>query len=159
MAYIKVCLACGFVLGSPWIFMQIWAFVAAGLYAHEKKLVNVYLPISVVLFVAGALVCQFWVIPRALQALLWFNYWLKLEPDIRFNEWLGFAIMLPVLFGLSFQLPMIMLFLERVGIMTADTYVSKWRISFFVIHVFAALVTPVDAISMESLALAMCGLY
>jgi sec-independent protein translocase protein TatC len=159
MAYIKVCLACGFVLGSPWIFMQIWAFVAAGLYPHEKRLVNVYLPVSVVLFVAGALVCQFWVIPKALQALLWFNHWLRLEPDIRFNEWLGFAIMLPVLFGLSFQLPMIMLFLERVGIMTVETYVSKWRISFFVIHVFAALVTPVDAISMESLALAMCGLY
>jgi sec-independent protein translocase protein TatC len=159
MAYIKVCLVCGLVLGSPWIFIQIWAFVAAGLYPNEKRLVNVYLPFSVVLFVAGALVCQFWVIPKALQALLWFNQWLKLEPDIRFNEWLGFAILLPVLFGLSFQLPLIMLFLERVGIFSVETYVQKWRIACFLIFVFSSFVTPVDAISMLSLALAMCALY
>jgi sec-independent protein translocase protein TatC len=159
MAYIKVCMMCGLVLGSPWIFMQIWGFIAAGLYPHEKRLVNVYLPISVVLFVAGALVCQFWVIPRALQALLWFNHWLKLEPDIRFNEWLGFAILLPVLFGLSFQLPMVMMFLERIGIMTVDTYKQKWRIAIFAITIFSSFVTPVDAISMLSLVLAMTALY
>jgi sec-independent protein translocase protein TatC len=159
MAYIKVCLLCGLVLGSPWIFLQIWAFVAAGLYPHEKRLVNVYLPISLVLFVAGVLVCQFWVIPRALQALLWFNHWLKLEPDIRFNEWLGFAILLPVLFGLSFQLPMVMMFLERIGIMTVDSYKKKWRMAIFAIAVFSSFVTPVDAISMLSLVLAMSALY
>jgi sec-independent protein translocase protein TatC len=105
------------------------------------------------------LVCQFLVIPKALQALLWFNRWLDLEPEFRFNEWLGFAIMLPVLFGLSFQLPMIMMFLERIGIMTVETYLQKWRIAVFFIHVFAAFVTPVDALSMESLALSMCALY
>jgi sec-independent protein translocase protein TatC len=159
MAYIKVCMLCGLVLGSPWIFVQIWAFIAAGLYPHEKRLVNLYLPISLVLFIAGVLVCQFWVIPKALQALLWFNHWLNLEPDIRFNEWLGFAILLPVLFGLSFQLPMIMMFLERVGIVTVDTYKSKWRMAIFAIAVFSSFVTPVDAISMLSLILAMTALY
>jgi sec-independent protein translocase protein TatC len=159
MAYIKVCVVCGLILGSPWIFWQLWSFVAAGLYAHEKRLVNVYLPISVLLFLAGALLCQFLVIPKALQALLWFNKWLNLEPDLRFNEWLGFAILLPVLFGLSFQLPMLMMFLERIGIMTVDAYIKKWRMAFFLIHVFAAVVTPIDLFSMESLALTMCALY
>jgi sec-independent protein translocase protein TatC len=159
MAYIKVSFISGLVLGSPWIFTQLWAFVAAGLYPHEKRLVNVYLPISVALFLGGVLVCQFLVIPKALQALLWFNHWLDLEPDIRFNEWLGFAIMLPVIFGVSFQLPMLMLFLERIGVMSVDSYIAKWRIACFLIHVFAAAVTPVDIFSMESLALTMCGLY
>jgi sec-independent protein translocase protein TatC len=159
MAYIKVSAVCGLVLGSPWIFWQLWSFVAAGLYPHEKRLVNVYLPISVVLFIAGALLCQFLVIPKALQALLWFNKWLNLEPDLRFNEWLGFAILLPVLFGVSFQLPMVMMFLERIGILTVATYVAKWRIAFFLIHAFAAVVTPIDIFSMESLALTMCALY
>lgn len=159
MAYMKVSFVCGLVLGSPWIFMQIWAFIAAGLYPHEKRLVNVYLPISVALFIAGVLLCEFVVISKALQALLFFNRWLNLEPDLRFNEWLSFAILLPVLFGISFQLPLLMMFLDRVGIFTASKFIEKWRIAFFAIHVFAAFITPVDIISMESLALTMCALY
>jgi sec-independent protein translocase protein TatC len=159
MAYIKVCFVCGLVLGSPWIFYQIWSFVAAGLYPHEKRLVNVYLPVSLLLFLIGATFCQFFVVPRALQALLWFNHWLDLEPDLRFNEWLGFAILLPVIFGISFQLPLLMMFLERIGVLSVQMYVAKWRIAVFVIHAFAAVITPVDIFSMESLALTMCGLY
>src|SRR5262249_60762314 len=126
---------------------------------HEKRLVNVYLPISLALFLTGALLCQFFVIPKALEALLWFNYWLDLEPDLRFNEWLGFAILLPVLFGVSFQLPMVMMFLDRIGIADQTTYVKHWRIAVFLIFAFAAVITPVDAFSMLSLALTMCGLY
>jgi sec-independent protein translocase protein TatC len=159
MAYLKVCFVCGLVVGSPWIFYQIWAFIAAGLYPHEKRLVNVYLPFCVLLFILGAVLCQFYIIPNALRGLLWFNYWLNLEPDMRFNEWLSFAILLPVLFGLSFQLPMVMFLLERVGIFTVETYIKKWRMAIFLIHFFAAVVTPVDILSMESLALGMCALY
>lgn len=159
MAFIKVSFVCGLIIGSPWIFYQIWAFVAAGLYPTEKRLVNVYLPVSLVLFIVGALVCQFLVLPNALQALLWFNQWLNMEPDIRFNEWLGFAILLPVVFGLSFQLPMVMMFLERIGVFTTEVYIQKWRIGVFLIVVFAGIITPVDLISMASLALAMTGLY
>jgi sec-independent protein translocase protein TatC len=58
MAYVKVAVATGFVLGSPWIFWQIWLFVAAGLYPTEKRLVNVYLPFSLGLFLVGVLICQ-----------------------------------------------------------------------------------------------------
>jgi sec-independent protein translocase protein TatC len=160
MAYFKVCVVAGLVLGSPWIFYQIWMFVAAGLYPHEKRLVNVYLPFSLGLFLAGVLVCQFLVLPKALEALLWFNRWVSLEPDLRFNEWLGFAIMMPVVFGISFQLPLVMMVLEKIGIMTIQAYLSKWRIACFLIHVFAAVITPsVDIVSMECLALPMFGLY
>jgi sec-independent protein translocase protein TatC len=160
MAYFKVCIVCGIVLGSPWIFWQIWQFVAAGLYPHEKRLVNVYLPFSLGLFLAGVLVCQFLVIPKAIEALLWFNEWLNLEPDLRFNEWLSFAIMMPLVFGISFQLPLVMMFLERIGVLTVESYYRKWRIACFLIHVFAAVITPsVDIVSMEALALPMFGLY
>jgi sec-independent protein translocase protein TatC len=159
MAYIKVCAMCGLVLASPWIFYQLWSFVAAGLYPHEKRLVNYYLPVSIVLFLIGAVLCQFFVLPKALEALLWFNYWLDLEPDLRFNEWLGFAILLPVLFGVSFQLPMVMVFLDRIGIANLATYQKHWRIAVFLIFGFAAVITPVDAFSMLSLAITMCVLY
>jgi sec-independent protein translocase protein TatC len=160
MAYFKVCLGVGFVLGSPWIFYQLWLFIAAGLYPHERKLVHVYLPVSLGLFLTGVVVCQVLVIPKAIEALLWFNEWLGLEPDLRFNEWLGFAIMMPLVFGVSFQLPLVMMFLERVGIFTVQQFKGQWRIALFAIHVFAAIITPsVDIISMELLALPMFGLY
>jgi Tat protein translocase TatC len=160
MAYFKVSLVCGVVLGSPWIFMQIWSFIAAGLYPHEKRLVNVYLPFSLILFLIGALACQFVVIPKAVGALLWFNEWLDLQPELRFNEWLSFAILMPLVFGISFQLPLVMMFLERLGIMTVPMYYSYWKIAFFLIHVVAAILMPTpDIISMECLALPMFGLY
>src|SRR5262249_49623379 len=109
---------------------------------------------------AGVAVCQFLVLPKAIEALLWFNQWVGLEPDVRFNEWLGFAILMPLVFGISFQLPLVMLFLERIGVLTVADYLSKWKISLFLIHVFAAVITPsVDIISMELLALPMFGLY
>lgn len=160
MAWVKVAMGCGLVLGSPWIFWQIWQFVAAGLYPNEKKLVNVYLPISLVLFLGGVLMCQFMVLPKAIEALLWFNHWLGMEPDLRFNEWLGFAILMPLVFGLSFQLPLVMMFLERIGIVTVDWYWKYWKISFFLIQVFAGIMVPSgDILSMELLAVPMCGLY
>lgn len=160
MAYFKVCIACGIVIGSPWIFYQIWLFVAAGLYPHEKRLVNVYLPFSLGLFLAGVVLCELFVLPKAIEALLWFNEWVGMKPDLRFNEWLGFAIMMPVVFGISFQLPLVMMFVERLGIFTTDQFKSQWRIALFVIHIFAALITPsVDIVSMELLAMPMFGLY
>jgi sec-independent protein translocase protein TatC len=55
----------GFVLASPWIFFQIWSFIAAGLYPHEKRYVNLFLPVSIGLFILGVVVCQFFVIPKA----------------------------------------------------------------------------------------------
>jgi sec-independent protein translocase protein TatC len=160
MVYVKVSMVTGLVLASPWIFMQIWAFVAAGLYPQERRLVNVFLPISIALFLLGVLVCEFLVIPKAVEALLWFNEWLELEPDLRLNEWLSFAIWMPLIFGLSFQTPLVMFFLERIGAVTVETYRNKRRIAWFVMAVFAAIITPsTDAFSMLFLWLPMSLLY
>jgi sec-independent protein translocase protein TatC len=160
MVYFKVAIVCGIVLGSPWIFWQMWMFVAAGLYPHEKRYVHVYLPFSLGLFLAGVAVCELIVLPKAVAALLWFNEWLGLEPDMRLNEWLSFAIWLPVVFGVSFQTPLVMMFLERIGIWTIDTYRRKRRIAWFAMAVFAAVITPTpDIITMSFMWLPMCGLY
>jgi sec-independent protein translocase protein TatC len=140
--YFKVALVCGVVLGSPWIFWQAWAFVAVGLYPHEKRSVHVYLPFSLGLFLTGVFVCQFWVMPRAVAAMLWFNEWLDWEPDLRISEWLGFAIWMPLVFGVSFQTPLVMRFLERLGIMTVATFQQKRRLAWFLLAGFAALITP-----------------
>jgi sec-independent protein translocase protein TatC len=159
MVYFKVCALTGLVISSPWVFWQIWAFIAAGLYPHEKKYVHVYLPVSLGLFLTGVFFCEFLVIPKAISALLWFNEWLGLEPDLRLNEWLTFAVLVPLVFGLSFQTPLVMLFLAKLGILDADSFRRKRRIAWFAMAVFAAAVTPIDALSMLLMWVPMCGLY
>src|SRR5262249_11954006 len=149
-----------FVLGAPWIFYQIWSFIAVGLYPHEKRLVNVYMPVSIVLFILGGLLCQFFVIPRAVEALLWFNKWIGLEPDLRLSEWLGFAIMMPVVFGISFQTPLVMLFIYKIGLVRMDTFRNNRRIIWFLLAVFAAVITPsVDVYGMLFLWVPLCILF
>lgn len=149
MVFFKVCLVTGIVIGSPWIFWQIWSFVAVGLYPHERKLIHVYLPFSLFLFLLGIFICEFFVIPKAIEALLWFNEWLGLKPDLRLNEWLGFAIFMPLVFGVSFQTPLVMLFVERLGIMNVDTFASSRKYAWFGMSIFAAIMTPsTDAFSM-----------
>lgn len=160
MVYFKVSIACGFVLGSPWIFWQLWMFVAAGLYPHEKRYVYMYLPFSIILFLTGAAVCQFLVLPKAVEALLWFNEWLALDPDLRLNEWLSFAIWMPIVFGIAFQTPLVMLLLYRVGIVDVETYREKRKMAFFVLALVSAVFTPsIDAVSMFFLWGPLCVLY
>jgi len=160
MVYFKVSLLCGVVLSSPWIFYQVWAFISAGLYPHEKRHIHLYLPFSLGLFLTGVFMCQFLVLPKAVGALLSFNEWLGLDPDLRLSEWLGFAVILPLVFGISFQTPLVMVFLTKAGIFTAEAFAKKWRVAVMVLAVFAAVITPTpDAISWTFLFVPMFGLY
>jgi len=160
VVYFKVSLVSGLVIGSPWVFWQIWSFVAAGLYPHEKRLIHVYLPVSLGLFLAGVVLCQFLVMPQAVAAMLWFNEWLGMTPDLRLNEWLSFAIFMPLVFGISFQTPLVMLFMGKLGIVDIDWFKGKRKFAWFFMAVFAAVITPSpDAVSMLLLTIPMCLLY
>lgn len=83
-----------------------------------------------------------------------------MEPDLRLNEWLGFAILMPLVFGISFQTPLVMLFTERIGIFDVPTFRAYRRIAYFVMALVAAIIIPAtDAVSMLLLAGPMCLLY
>jgi sec-independent protein translocase protein TatC len=101
----------------------------------------------------------FFVFDFVLDYLLAFNEWLGLDPDPRISEWLGFVLILPIGFGLGFQLPLVMLFLERIGVFDAATYASQWRIAVIVIFVVSAILTPADPYSLLFLAVPLCLLY
>jgi sec-independent protein translocase protein TatC len=160
MIWIKVAVYCGIVLSSPWIFYQLWSFVAAGLYPHEKRLVNVYLPISVGLFLAGVFLAEFLVIPSAIHYLLAFNEWLNLQSELRLGEWLTFAILMPLVFGIAFQTPVVMLFLSKLRIVNVDTFRRHRRIAWFLLALAAILLTASpDAVSYLSLLIPLLGLY
>ncbi|MFM9025867.1 MAG: twin-arginine translocase subunit TatC [Planctomycetaceae bacterium] len=157
--YVKAALLVGVVLASPWIFYQLWTFVAAGLYAHERRWVWTFMPVSVGLFLAGVLLAFFFVFDFVLDYLLAFNAWLGLDPDPRISEWMSFVLILPIGFGIGFQLPLVMLFLERIGVVDADTYAKQWRGAVLAIAVVSAVLTPADPYSMLFLAVPLCLLY
>lgn len=160
VVWMMIALVLGLIVASPMILYELWSFVAAGLYPHEKKYVYYLLPMSIGLFFGGVLVCQFFVMPAALEALFSFNAWLEIDPDLRLREWLGFAIMMPLITGICFQTPLVMLFLGKIGVFTAADFWSKWRIAVFLLLIFAAIVSPsVDAVSLFILWAPMCGLY
>jgi sec-independent protein translocase protein TatC len=158
--YFKVSIICGLVLASPIIAYQFWSFIGAGLYPHEKRYVSVFFWPSLILFLVGFLLCQFWVLPGAVKALLGFNELLDIDPEIRLREWIGLALILPLVFGLSFQTPLVMIFLNRIGTFTAEDYRKKWKVACFILACFAAVITPTpDAITMMYLFVPMFGLY
>jgi sec-independent protein translocase protein TatC len=159
MIYLKAALLTGVVLASPYVFYQIWVFIAAGLYPHEKNMVFVYLPISLALFLAGASLAFGFVFKPVLNFLFQFNQGLNAEFDPRIGEWLSFVLILPLGFGISFQLPLVMLFVNRMGFVTIDLYIQQWRMAILIIFVVAMVLTPADPVSMLLMAIPLCGLY
>ena len=159
MIWMKAGFISGIVVASPWIFWQVWQFVAAGLYPHEKNYVYMYLPFSLLLFLAGAGMAFFFVFEPVLDFLFSFNKALNIDPDPRISEWLGFVLILPLGFGISFQLPLVMLFINRLGLVSLATYLEKWRIAILAIFVISSILTPADPISIFLMAIPLTLLY
>lgn len=159
MIWMKASFVTGLVMSSPWVFYQIWLFVAAGLYPHEKNYIYVYLPFSIGLFLAGASTAFFFVFEPVLDFLFSFNQAMNIDPEPRISEWIGFVLFLPIGFGVSFQLPLVMLFVNRLGIASVELYLSKWRIAILSIFVISAVLTPADPVSMMFMAGPLTILY
>jgi len=157
--YMLASMIVGLIIASPFVIYHLWSFVAAGLYPHEKKYIYQYIPVSVGLFIGGAYFAFFYVFKFVLDFLFFFNAWLKVEPDLRISEWISFALLFPLGFGISFQLPLVLFVLERVGIFTLQQYLSRWRISIFVIFFLAFFLTPGDPGSMLLMAIPLTFLY
>ena len=159
MIWLKTGFIVGLIISAPWVFYQIWAFIAAGLYPHEKRYVHLYLPISIILFVSGAVFAFYVVFQYVLDFLFQFNAAMGVSPDPRVNEYIGFVMILPLGFGVAFQLPIVMVFLNRFGIVSIGTFLSKWRIAILVISIASMLLTPQDPISMLLMAIPLTLLY
>ncbi len=160
LIYFMVCMVAGLVVASPWVFYQIWAFIGAGLYRHERYYVMKFLPFSIGLFLGGVMLCFFLVLPFTLHFLLDFNVWLGIEPNLRITDWISFATILPLIFGICFQTPLVMMIVERLGIFTVEDFRAKRKMAILVIVVAAAAITPTgDPLTMMLLAGPMYGLY
>lgn len=159
MIYLKVSGLAGLVLASPWVFYQVWLFISAGLYMHERKYMYAFGTLSLVLFLVGIVFCFRMVLPLVLKFLMTYNdsVGVKLEP--RLSEYLTFASILPLMFGIGFQLPLIMVFLERMNLVSIQLFVEKWRIAVFAISFISMILTPPEPISMMMMMGPMVTLY
>ncbi len=159
MIWLKAGLVVGAMIGSPGIFFHIWQFLAAGLYPHERRYVYWYMPLSLFLFFAGISLAFFVVFPLMMAFMLTYNLEMDIDMAPRLNEYMSLAMMIPLGFGVAFQLPLVMLALHRFGIVSVDMYVKQWRMAVLVIAFLAMVLTPADVYTMLGLFFPMVGLY
>ncbi|MCZ6572649.1 MAG: twin-arginine translocase subunit TatC [Planctomycetota bacterium] len=160
VAAMKVALFAGLVVSSPVIVYQIWAFVGAGLYRGERRTVKHYVLPGVFLFLAGAAMAYYFVLPFALRFLISFaadNMGAESMLDI--NSYLSLVAFGMFVFGLMFQLPLIMVFLMRIGVVEPDQFRRSRRFAVVGAFFFAMILTPPDVISQLALAGCLLVLY
>ncbi len=154
----KIALMGGFLIALPYILYQAWAFVAPGLYAHEKRFVLPLVVSSTVLFVLGMLFCYFIVFKNVFAFIASFApKSISVAPDI--EAYFNFVLGMFIAFGLAFEVPVVVVVLVMTGLVTVEQ-LREWR-GYIVVAIFivAAIVTPPDAVSQIALAVPMCLLY
>jgi sec-independent protein translocase protein TatC len=154
----KIALMAGFIIALPYLLYQGWAFVAPGLYAHEKRLVLPLVVSSTLLFLAGMLFCYFIVFGKVFAFIASFApKSISVAPDI--EAYFNFALGMFFAFGLAFEVPVVVVVLIITGIVTVEQ-LREWR-GYVVVAIFvvAAIVTPPDVVSQIALAVPMCILY
>ncbi|MBN1807108.1 MAG: twin-arginine translocase subunit TatC [Sedimentisphaerales bacterium] len=160
VSYIKISLISGLILTSPWVFYQIWMFVAAGLYAHEKRYVHTAVPFSAALFVTGALFFIRVIAPLTLGFLVKFNEgFLDTWSNFTFADYISFVTMLMLVFGVAFQTPIAIFFLTKTGLVSIESLCRSRRYVILLIVIVAAMATPPDALSQVGLAIPLYALF
>ena len=158
MVPLKILLMSAFLLALPFVLWQVWAFVAPGLYSHEKKLVLPLVISSTLLFFIGVAFCYYLVFGQVFAFIQSFApKSITAAPDI--EAYLSFVLSMFLAFGLAFEVPIAVVVLARMGIVSVQK-LREFRGYFIVIaFVIAAIVTPPDVVSQLSLAIPMCILY
>lgn len=159
MSYFKIALITGLILSSPWVFYHLWMFVAAGLYSHEKRYVNIAMPFTAVLFICGAAFFLFAVAPLALQFFVRINRHLGLSSHWTFPYYISFVTNLMLVFGIAFQTPIVIFLLNRTGIVSLTALCKSRKYVILGIFIAAAMATPPDVISQIALAIPLYILF
>lgn len=154
----KVTLLVAFVVALPWVLYQAWAFIAPGLYTHEKRLIAPLVISSSVLFAAGVAFCYFFVFGRVFKFISEFAPTsITVAPDI--ENYLDFVMSMCLAFGMTFEVPVVVVILVRMGIVSVEKFKAIRSYVIVGSFVIAAIVTPPDVVSQLSLAIPMWMLF
>jgi sec-independent protein translocase protein TatC len=162
--YVKVSFWAACCIAFPVIAIQVWKFVAPGLYKNEKRAFLPYLCATPILFLMGASLAYFVVIPYAFRFFLSFETpggpdTLPIVAEPKVNEYLSLVMTLLLAFGTAFQLPVLLTLMARAGIITSQGLINKWRYAVVGMFGVAAVLTPPDVVSQTSLAVPLILLY
>ena len=164
LTYLKVSFFTAFFVTCPFILMQLWKFIAPGLYKHEKNAILPYLVLTPILFFLGGMLVYYLIMPLAIKFFLSFESSgtltnLPIQLEAKVNEYLSLVMKLIFAFGISFQLPVVLSLLARIGLV--DSSFLKQRRKYVVVIIFAAaaLLTPPDPITQIGLAIPLLILY
>ncbi|WP_287743247.1 twin-arginine translocase subunit TatC [Diaphorobacter sp.] len=158
MVPLKILLMSAFLVALPFVLWQVWAFVAPGLYSHEKRLVLPLVVSSTVLFFIGVAFCYFFVFGQVFSFIQGFApKSITAAPDI--EAYLGFVMTMFLAFGLAFEVPIAVVVLARLNVVSVEKLKSFRGYFIVVAFVIAAIVTPPDVVSQLALAIPMCLLY
>ena len=164
LTYLKVSFFTAFFVTCPFILMQIWKFIAPGLYKHEKIAILPYLVLTPVLFFLGGILVYYLVMPLAIKFFLSFESTgistnLPIQLEAKVNEYLSLVMKLIFAFGISFQLPVVLSLLARVGVVDSEFLKKRRKYVVVIIFAAAALLTPPDPITQIGLAIPLLILY
>ncbi|MBE4906548.1 twin-arginine translocase subunit TatC [Bacillus luteolus] len=157
--YMQFAFIIAFVITSPIILYQLWAFISPGLYEKERKVTLSYIPISVFLFLVGISFSYFILFPFVFDFMGRLADRLDINQVIGINEYFQFLFQLTLPFGLLFQMPVVIMFLTRLGIVTPMFLVKVRKYAYFVLLVIGAFITPPELLSHMMVTLPLFGLY
>lgn len=155
---IKIAFFGGLFLSAPFILFQIWRFVSSGLKPDEGKYVLIFAPLSVFFFLIGASFGYFIIVPVGIKFLLGFASDL-MEPMITVSKYISFVGILSLSFGTLFELPLVSLFLTKIGLVTPGFLSSKRKQAVVLVFIVAAVLTPPDIITQCLMALPLLVIY
>ena len=156
--YLKVALLAGFMIAMPVILYQFWLFVAPGLYNKERRLLLPIVMLSTVFFVGGALFGYFIVFPLGFEFFLKFsNSTISMEP--RMNEYFSFSAKLLFAFGFIFELPLVLTFLAKLGIVSKEFLTRNRKYAILIFFIGGAILTPPDPVTQVLMAMPLIVLY
>ncbi len=164
LTYLKVSFFASFFITSPFILIQLWKFIAPGLYTHEKSAIMPYLVLTPILFFLGGALVYYLVMPLAIEFFLSFESSgsitnLPIQLEAKVNEYLSLVMRLIFAFGLSFQLPVVLSLLARIGFVDSNFLRTRRKYVVVIIFTAAAIITPPDPITQIGLAIPLLILY
>ena len=164
LTYLKVAFFASFFITSPFILIQVWKFIAPGLYDHEKSAIMPYMVVTPILFFLGGALVYYLIMPLAIKFFLSFESTglvtnLPIQLEAKVNEYLSLIMKLIFAFGLSFQLPVILSLLARVGVVDSEFLKKRRKYVVVIIFTAAAILTPPDPITQIGLAIPLLILY